>query len=104
MLRDAEPELPALTAFPGGHCNKLWSTNPLERLSKSTSGRTDVVGALPNPAALLRLASAVNAPRVRFSNGRGPSQGRDPAPAAPLAGCYPTGRVDLRRGTVRGTK
>jgi Transposase, Mutator family len=32
---------------------------PLERLNKEIKRRTDVVGVLPNPAALLRLAVAV---------------------------------------------
>jgi transposase-like protein len=59
MLRDAEPDLLAFTAFPIGHWKKIWSTNPLERLNKGIKRRTDVVGVFPNPAALLRLAGAV---------------------------------------------
>jgi hypothetical protein len=49
----------AFTAFPVAHQKLVWSTNPLERLNKEVKRHTDVVGVLPNPAALLRLADAV---------------------------------------------
>jgi transposase-like protein len=59
MLREAEDDLLAFTAFPAAHWKTVWSTNPLERLNKETKRRTDVVDVFPHPAALLRLAGAM---------------------------------------------
>jgi putative transposase len=59
MLDDARHDLLAFTGFPQRHWRQIWSTNPLERVNKEIKRRTDVVGVLPNPAALLRLAGAV---------------------------------------------
>jgi hypothetical protein len=37
MVADAREDLTAFTAFPPAHWRKLWSTNPLERLSITTT-------------------------------------------------------------------
>ena len=59
LLRDAKADLTAFSDFPRAHWQKIWSTNPLERLNREVKRRTDVVGIFPNPAALLRLSSCV---------------------------------------------
>ena len=59
MLLDAKADLTAFADFPHAHWRKIWSTNPLERLTREVKRRTDVVGIFPNPAALLRLSSCV---------------------------------------------
>jgi len=59
MLNDARPDLLGFAGFPVKHWQKIWSTNPMERVNKEIKRRTDVVGVFPNPAALLRLAGAV---------------------------------------------
>ena len=59
MLRDAKEEITAFADFPEAHWRKIWSTNPLGRLNREVKRRTDVVGIIPNPAALLRLSACV---------------------------------------------
>jgi len=59
MMNDAKTDVLAFTAFPQGHWQKIWSNNPIERLNKEIKRRADVVEIFPNPAAFLRLATAV---------------------------------------------
>ena len=59
LLLDAKTDLTAFSDFPRPHWQKIWSTNPLERLNREVKRRTDVVGIFPNPAALLRLSACV---------------------------------------------
>jgi putative transposase len=59
LLLDAKADLTAFADFPRAHWQKIWSTNPLERLNREVKRRTDVVGIFPNSAALLRLSACV---------------------------------------------
>lgn len=59
LLLEAKSDLTAFADFPLSHWQKIWSTNPLERLNREVKRRTDVVGIFPNPAALLRLSACV---------------------------------------------
>jgi transposase-like protein len=59
MMRDAKEDVLAFRSFPKAHWQKIWSNNPIERLNKEIKRRADVVEIFPNPAAFLRLATAV---------------------------------------------
>jgi putative transposase len=59
MLAEAREDLLAFSTFPMAHWQKIWSTNPLERVNKEIKRRTDVVGIFPDEAAVLRLAGAI---------------------------------------------
>ncbi len=59
LLSEAEDDLLAFYAMPPEHWPKLRSTNPLERVNREIGRRTDVVGILPNDAALVRLAASL---------------------------------------------
>ena len=59
LLLDAKADLTAFADFPMAHWQKIWSTNPLERLNREVKRRTDVVGIFPNTDSLLRLSACV---------------------------------------------
>ena len=59
LLEQAEDDLLAFYALPADHWPKLRSTNPLERVNREISRRTDVVGIFPNDRSLIRLAASV---------------------------------------------
>jgi transposase-like protein len=49
LMDQAKAEVTAFTSFPRAHWQKIWSTNPLERVNKEIKRRSRVVGIFPSP-------------------------------------------------------
>jgi transposase-like protein len=59
LMDDAKNEVLAFCVLPRAHWQKIWSTNPLERINKEIEKRSRVVGIFPNEASVIRLVGAV---------------------------------------------
>ena len=58
-MDSARAEVLAFAGFPKAHWQKIWSTNPLERINKEIKRRSRVVGIFPNEASAIRLVGAI---------------------------------------------
>ena len=59
LMDSARAEVLAFAEFPKAHWQKIWSTNPLERINKEIKRRSRVVGIFPNEASAIRLVGAI---------------------------------------------
>ena len=59
LMDAAKDEVLAFCAFPKAHWQKIWSTNPIERINKEIKRRSRVVGIFPNEASAVRLVGAI---------------------------------------------
>ena len=59
LMDAAKTDVLAFAEFPKAHWQKIWSTNPLERINKEIKRRSRVVGIFPNEASAIRLVGAI---------------------------------------------
>lgn len=62
-MHEAKTEILSHLVFPKAHRTQVHSTDPLERLNAEVKSRSDVVGVLPDDAAVTRLVGALSLER-----------------------------------------
>ena len=60
LMADTKDEVLAFCALPKAHWQKIWSTNPLERINKEIKRRSRVIGIFPNESSAIRLVGAIS--------------------------------------------
>ena len=58
-MEAAKADVLAFATFLRSHWQKIWSTNPFERINKEIKRRSRVVGIFPNEASGIRLVDAI---------------------------------------------
>jgi putative transposase len=59
LMEETEEDLLSYATFPPERWQKIWSNCPLERINKEVERRTEMVGIIPNEAAVVRLVGSV---------------------------------------------
>jgi putative transposase len=59
LVDEAVNDVLAFMTFPRAHWAQIYSTSPLERFNAESKQRTNVVGIVPNDAAIVRLVGAM---------------------------------------------
>ena len=72
LMADAKAEVFAFNGFPKPHWQKIWSTNPLERINKEIKRRSRVVGIFPQPS-LRHPVGRSHPTQTSKTNGRPPT-------------------------------
>ena len=85
LMAHAKPEVGAFAVFPRAHRQKIWSTNPLERINKEIKRRSRVVGIFPNQASASSQRSSLTSTTNAKPQTAATSQSTPRPPSTPSA-------------------